>query len=319
MRQALPRILTAFACGCLLTGAAYAAPVELDPPDLAAAPVLSSSLVQLDVTAGISGAPNGFTIQWMTLAEFNTIGGWPADPLDPRIHSAIFLGTPTLNTVDGTTTCELGPGALASIQIGDIFDETGVQANDSGELASGTDYVFRVQANGDPGLTGGGGSGLLPSSPYSHTQQCHTKDHDDRHDCVHSQGYWKEHPSAWPVTSLQLGNVIYTKAQLLQILNKSANGNGLISLAHQLIAARLNIATGAVAPTNILGAISTADALIGGKIVPPVGAGFIAPGMTSHLADDLEEFNDDEGDHHACQMLVLTRQSSWGDVKGLYR
>lgn len=34
-----------------------------------------------------------------------------------------------------------------------------------------------------------------------------------------SAGYWKNHPEAWPVSSLKLGTVSYTKTQLLQILN----------------------------------------------------------------------------------------------------
>src|SRR5258705_5036 len=59
--------------------------------------------------------------------------------------------------------------------------------------------------------------------------------------CTYTQGYWKNHPNAWPVTSLTLGTVNYTKAQLIQILEEDVNGNGLISLAHQLIAALLNI------------------------------------------------------------------------------
>src|SRR5436309_7927047 len=198
MRQALPRILTAFACACLLTGSAHAAAVQLDPPDLAPA-VSATSLLQIDVTAGISGAPNGFTVQWMNKVQFDALGGWPADDTNPAIQSAIYLGRPTLNTVEGTTTFLLGPGQIASVEIGDIFDETGVQSATPGELASGTVYVFRVTANGDPGASTGG-NGLLPGSPYSPTLTYQTKTHDDAQDCVHTQGYWKNHPSAWPVS-----------------------------------------------------------------------------------------------------------------------
>ena len=53
--------------------------------------------------------------------------------------------------------------------------------------------------------------------------------------CAFTQGYWKNHPEAWPVISLKLGGVSYTKVQLLVILNLSVQGNGLIALAHQLI------------------------------------------------------------------------------------
>ena len=317
MRRHVARILLGFASGCLFAARAFAAPVELDPPDLLQSAV-ASSLIQMNVTAGPSGAPNGFTVEWMTLAQFTALGDWPADPADPAIQSAIYLGFPTLNTVDGTTTFLLSPGQMAGVQIGDIFDETGVQSATPGELSEGTEFVFRVKANGAPGLIGGGGS-LSPSSPYGPTTYCHTKPHDDHHDCVHSQGYWKEHPNNWPVGSLKLGSIIYSKAQLLLILNQPAHGNGLVSLAHQLIAARLNIASGAIVPPVITSALAAADALIGTKVIPPIGAGFIAPSMTSHLTDALEEFNDDENEHRSCQPATGTTSHTWGQLKALYR
>lgn len=315
MHRPMLRILVAFVCLCLPVCAAFAAPVELDPPDITPG-LEATTIVNLDVTAGPSGAPNGFTLEWMTQAQFDALGGWPEDPLDPNIQSAVFLGFPTLNTVDGTITFLLAPGEVASVQVGDIFDETGIQSDDANEMSPGTAYVFRVKANGDPGISGGNGS-LLPSSPYSNNQYCHTKPH-DHNDCTHSQGYWKNHPSEWPISSLKLGNIIYTKAQAVLILNQPAGGNGLISLAHQLIAAKLNIALGAVVPASITAAISTSDALIGNKIIPPIGAGHLAPATTSHLTDDLEEFNDDEM-HHSCKVVTGTNQRTWGAVKAMYR
>src|SRR5439155_3723853 len=62
--------------------------------------------------------------------------------------------------------------------------------------------------------------------------------------CVNSQGYWKNHPEVWPMTQLQLGKVTYNQQQLLSILQQSVHGNGLVLLAPQLIAAKLNVASG---------------------------------------------------------------------------
>ena len=303
----------------LLAHPASTAPVELDPPALASPDPEASSLVHLDVTAGASGAPNGFTIEWMTQAQFDALGGlWPADPSDPAIKSAIYIGFPSLNTVDGTTTFLLGPLATADIEIGDIFDETGVMSTNRTELSQGTDYVFRVKANGDEGDPTGG-TGLLPSSGYSATHYARTKAPLSTTDCVHTQGYWKNHPGAWPVATVKLGNIIYSKAQLLLIFDTPASGNGLISLAHQLIAAKLNIAAGAIAPSTVLGAISTADALIGNLIVPPIGAGFLSPATTSHLTDDLEEFNAEEmTGNFQCQGSTAAKVHTWGELKSFY-
>jgi hypothetical protein len=109
--------------------------------------------------------------------------------------------------------------------------------------------------------------------------------------CVRGQGYWKNHPDQWPVTELQLGNVTYTQQQLLDILHEPVRGNGLLILAHQLIAAKLNIAAGAD-PTCIQQAIAQADALIGDLVIPPVGNGYLSPRDAAPLAGILGQFNE---------------------------
>jgi hypothetical protein len=81
--------------------------------------------------------------------------------------------------------------------------------------------------------------------------------------CPLTQGYWKNHPNAWPVNSLMLGSQTYTKAELLQILNTPSGGDASIILAKQLIAAKLNIAAGSD-PTPISGTITHADSLLSG-------------------------------------------------------
>jgi len=109
--------------------------------------------------------------------------------------------------------------------------------------------------------------------------------------CVRGQGYWKNHPDQWPVTELQLGNVTYDQEQLLDILHQPVRGNGLVSLAHHLIAAKLNIAAGAD-PSCIEETIAEADALIGDLVVPPVGDGYLAPRDVEAIKDILEDYNE---------------------------
>ncbi len=109
--------------------------------------------------------------------------------------------------------------------------------------------------------------------------------------CVFGQGYWKNHPEAWPVTELQLGNVTYNQQQLLDILHQPVRGNGLVLLAHQLIAAELNIANGSD-PSCIQQTIDDANALIGDLVVPPVGDGYLAPRDVSALAETLDQYNE---------------------------
>ncbi len=65
-------------------------------------------------------------------------------------------------------------------------------------------------------------------------------------ECPLSQGYWKNHEEEWPVESLIVGDDDeYTKEELLAILNTPPKGgNSYLILAHQLIAALLNIENG---------------------------------------------------------------------------
>ena len=109
-------------------------------------------------------------------------------------------------------------------------------------------------------------------------------------ECAFTQGYWKNHPEAWPVSSLKLGGVEYSQAQLLAIFRQPVAGNGLISLAHQLIAAKLNVANGSDG-SDISDEIAAADALIAGRVVPPVGSGHLSPSSTSALVGKLDTFN----------------------------
>jgi hypothetical protein len=123
----------------------------------------------------------------------------------------------------------------------------------------------------------------------------------DNGGCTYTQGYWKNHGPAgcasgnnsneWPVNNLSLGNVPYSDSELCSIFKQSVKGNGLVSLAHQLIAAKLNVANGAD-DSSIAATIAAADALIGGLVVPPVGSGSLAPAATSTLNGLLAGYNE---------------------------
>jgi len=75
-------------------------------------------------------------------------------------------------------------------------------------------------------------------------------------------GYWKNHPEAWPVTELTLDGVTYDRAGLLQILSTSASGDVTYELAHQLIAALLNVAIGVEVPADAAAAMDAAQAFL---------------------------------------------------------
>jgi len=113
--------------------------------------------------------------------------------------------------------------------------------------------------------------------------------------CTLTQGGYKNNFNSKLLNSpgFILGTRFYTPSELNQIIqNNAVKGNGLTSLAHQLITAKLNIFYGAVPPATVLNAITAADALIGSLIVPPLaGAGFLSPDQTSALTTTLDNFN----------------------------
>ncbi len=66
------------------------------------------------------------------------------------------------------------------------------------------------------------------------------------HPCVpHSMGYWKNHPEAWPVEEIEIGNINYTTEKALDIVKGASAKDATSMLAAQLIAAKLNRLCGA--------------------------------------------------------------------------
>lgn len=59
-----------------------------------------------------------------------------------------------------------------------------------------------------------------------------------------TRGYWVNHPENWPVTSLRLGDVYYSKNEAIGILQRPTRGDRTYALAAQLIATKLNLADG---------------------------------------------------------------------------
>ena len=283
--------------------------VALDAPS-ASLVTADRTSITLRVLAGTSGAPAGFIVEWLPADLYHALGGWPSS----SVNGSDFSGVPTLYVTPGVESFQLGAGQEVDVVIGELFDETGLEASDRTELEDGTEYVVRVRA-------AAAGSGVEESS-HSATIDCRTPPRTPT-DCTVSQGYWKNHPESWSrVTSLMLGSVTYTQAQILAILRQPARGNGLVSLAHQLIATRLNTLLGAIPTQAVHLAAEQADALIGSQVVPPIGGGRISPCGTRQLTWTLRGFNSGLlGPGHCPSDLhvVSTLTPTWGTLKSIYR
>ena len=202
-------------------------------------------------------------------------GGGSPTPSPTATGSPSMTATPTA-TAGGTASPTTTPSGTASPTV--TPSSTGSPTASPSATSSAT---ATPSATGSPSATPTATPSATPSATPTGTPSA----------CVRGQGFWKNHPDQWPVTELQLGNVTYTQEQLLAILHQPVRGNGLLILAHQLIAAKLNIAAGAD-PSCIQDAIATADALIGDLVIPPIGNGYLAPRDVGSLAGLLGQFNE---------------------------
>jgi hypothetical protein len=118
--------------------------------------------------------------------------------------------------------------------------------------------------------------------------------------CYPSQGYWKNHPEAWPVTSLSMGGQTYTQAELLAIMNTPVKSDASLILAYQLIAAKLTIASmtpaqqASPAPQAMIYWIGQSDTILSGysgKIPLGVKSSTSQGALMVHYAGKLEGYN----------------------------
>jgi hypothetical protein len=294
INRSMPGFRLAIAAAAFMAVAASSVlvsiPVSAAPPKpKMSTPTLSCGTsskvsIQITMTAGATGAPAGISLQWMPLADFLANGSvWPSSD-SPSFCHASFSG----NANDSRYT--LAAGQSVTVDIGDLLFDNGTSASCVEPLVCGTTYVFRAFAHANS---------TYNRSDFTPNLQCSTLPCEDlQNNCTYTQGYWKTHgpiptgnnTNVWPVTSLMLGSVNYTDLELQAIFDTPAQGNGLISLAHQLIAAKLNIANGADG-SSVAATIASADAMIGGLIVPPVGAGSLATSTVSSLKTTLDNYN----------------------------
>jgi len=112
----------------------------------------AASNIAINVTAGQTGAPAGFSIQWMTLADYVALGNqWPVSSQVPNAQvpsfcKANFSG---ITPPAGCIPYNLHPGQSVTVAIGDdsLYDNCAVSSPCSGApLLCNTAYVFRASA-----------------------------------------------------------------------------------------------------------------------------------------------------------------------------
>ncbi|HSE64836.1 MAG TPA: hypothetical protein VLG15_14605 [Thermoanaerobaculia bacterium] len=262
-------------------------------PSLACAGATRLSIA-LQVCAGASGTPGGFSIEWTTAAAFRAgpdavLGtgddnSWPVGD-GAAICTASFRGQAQFSRR------EIPPNQCVTVEIGQLLDDSGATTSCSGSLECSSAYVFRSTARATTAHAG---------APLSPEIRCGTLFCQEAvSGCTVTAAYWRDHGPVptrangfeWGVPSLTLGSVVYTGLDLQAILETPADGNGLIALAHQLIAAKLNLANG-TDPAAIADTVAAADQLIGSLVVPPGGSGYLSLEKTWGLTQLLTGYNE---------------------------
>jgi hypothetical protein len=290
-------LMTAAAGGTLLLALAFA--LALVPAPVLAHPKMpapgvtcvenGATQVALKVKVcgdAVVGAPAGFQLFWFQ--------GDASDPF-PTTAAAGRCASSFFSRKKGHF---LAPGECIEISIGELLaqESTKTTPGCALPLQCGTSYGFKGYAKKISPYS------FSSFSPVAYCEMLACTPPGES--CTLTQGYWDSHgpvPSGnneytWPDSVKQaggfaVGNLFYTTAQLQSILKQPTKGNGLVSLAHQLIAAKLNVANGADA-TDVAQSIADADALIGALVIPPVGSGFLAPATTSALNEALANYNE---------------------------
>jgi len=190
----------------------------------------------------ISYAPSKF----VTLCEPVTICARASDPDGDPLEFVWSDGS--------TSVANVGPGELAEscIEVVSTVEGTEMISVTVYDLNSGVGDFVHLETLVSPELSRD--SAELPLHiVWCDPTICCAPPPEPPTGCTHTQGYWKNHPRAWP---LPLDTLLCGRTWM-EILRDSPRGDAWLILAHQWIAASLNVASGASTPDEVDAALAT--------------------------------------------------------------
>jgi hypothetical protein len=110
-------------------------------------------------------------------------------------------------------------------------------------------------------------------------------------------GYWKNHPEAWPVETIVVGGVTYTKAQAIAILETSGAKDKTYTMFSSLVPAMLNVAMG---NDSSCVASTIAEAQTWMATYGPVGSGIKASTLAWKKGEPLHRLMDNYNNGMLC-------------------
>jgi hypothetical protein len=245
----------------------------------------SGTTITVRVTAGASGAPAGFSIQWVSKADYDAYGGWGGlgAATEPTTYCEQSFSGNATGVFNGST-FRLAAGASIDIQLGSIITAAGASAPGCFLFeCDGEQWVFRCFAHATSSAYRSAFSGNL----VAQTDNCTTQG------CTYSQGYWKNHSNLWPApySPNDIWGPDPTKTWL-GIMLTAPKGNANIILAHQYIAALLNGAFGAGSVTvSYSGGTTTIAAIVSASTSHFDGTMPLTSAQVLEYAAILEDYN----------------------------
>lgn len=112
----------------------------------------------------------------------------------------------------------------------------------------------------------------------------------------HTPGYWKNHPNDWPVESITIGGVVYTKAQAISLIENPTKNDKTYNMFEHLVAAKLNVLMGCES-SCIDDIIEDADEWMEDH---PVGSGVKASDPAWDIGEPLKDTLDDYNNGNLC-------------------
>ena len=114
--------------------------------------------------------------------------------------------------------------------------------------------------------------------------------------CTLTQGFWKNHPEAWPVASITVGGVSYTRDEAIALLEKPGRDRTL-TMFSSLVPAMLNVLIG-----NDDSCVSSTIAAANDWMTTygPVGSGVAASSYAWKVGEPLHRLMDNYNNGMLC-------------------
>jgi len=126
-------------------------------------------------------------------------------------------------------------------------------------------------------------------------------------------GYWMNHPEAWPVYSITIGGVVYTKDKAILLMKSPVKLDKTYTMFPALVSAKLNVLS-CNESSCIAATIQAADDWM--RVYGPVGSGVLASSSAWQIGEPLYLLLDEYNNGLLCAPSRDTLENDYADHKG---